>query len=398
MLFREVPKNGDKLSALGYGCMRLPGSMNSIDEEPATRQIFSAIDRGVNYIDTAYPYHMGKSETLLGKILSKNGYRDKVKLATKLPHWSARSRKDMDRIFDEQRAKLQTDFIDYYLIHNLTGNGWERAKKSGVIEFLDDALASGKIKNAGFSFHGAAQDFNTIVDGYDWTFCQIQYNFLDTHNQAGTAGLNYAASKQLAVMVMEPLRGGNLSKTPPKDVREIWKKSEHDWSAAEWSFRWILNHPEVTVVLSGMNDDDHITENIRIASEASAGSLTEEELSLVDEAADTYRALMKVGCTGCQYCLPCPAGVNIAACFETYNSYHMFGSKEAKIKYLFGVGGISDGKPALASQCIECGKCLEKCPQGLNIPGHLKEVRHDMEGLLTKPTIWFMKRIMKVRH
>jgi len=397
MRYRTVPKNGDTLSALGYGCMRLPSKRGSIDEELAARQIYSAIDRGVNYVDTAYPYHNGRSESFLGKILPRNGYREKIKLATKLPHWSARSTEDMEKIFSSQLDKLQTDHIDYYLVHSLTGASWEKAKHKGVIEFLDKELASGRIINAGFSFHGASDEFSKIADDYDWTFCQIQYNFLDTSNQAGTAGLEYAASKDMAIIVMEPLRGGNLAKKPPKEIRDIWNRTGNNWSAAEWALRWLYNSPEVTVVLSGMNVDAHIDENIRIASEAQAGSFSTEESSLVAEAADTYRRLMKVGCTGCQYCMPCPAGVNIPACFAIYNSYHMFGDKGAKLQYLARNGGIMQEKTSYASQCVECGKCLEKCPQGLDIPTLLKDVEKDMEGIMTRPMVWIAKKIMKVK-
>ena len=243
MLYREVPKNGDKLSVLGYGCMRLPVRRQSINEKLAEKQIMYAMDQGVNYFDTAVPYHNGKSEPFLGKVFFKNGCREKIRIATKLPHWSANSRMEMDKILDAQLSKLRTDRIDYYLIHGLGGELWETAKQNGVIEFLDDALKKGKIINAGFSFHGLAQEFNIIVDDYDWTFCQIQYNFLDTKNQAGTAGLQYAASKDMAVIIMEPLRGGNLAKTPPPTVKDIWAKADQKKTPVAWSLGWIWNHP-----------------------------------------------------------------------------------------------------------------------------------------------------------
>ena len=294
MLYREVPKNGDKLSVLGYGLMRLPVRMGSIDEKLAEKQILSAMNQGVNYFDTAAPYHNGKSEPFFGKVLAKNGCRDKIKLATKLPHWSASSKEDMDRILDGQLAKLQTDRIDYYLIHALSGELWETAKQNGVIEFIDEALRKGKIINAGFSFHGLAEDFKGIVDDYDWTFCQIQYNYLDTKNQAGTAGLKYAASKDMAVIIMEPLRGGNLAKTPPPSVQEIWDKAEQKRTPVGWSLDWIWNRPEVTVILSGMNNDDHINENLALADKALPKSFSEKERNLVREAAAEFRKVMKV--------------------------------------------------------------------------------------------------------
>jgi len=397
MQYREVPKNGDKLSVLGYGCMRLPQRMNSINQKLAEKQIMFALEQGVNYFDTAVPYHSGKSEPFLGKVFSQNGCREKVKLATKLPHWSASSKEEMDRILDEQLSKLQTDRIDYYLIHGINGGLWEAAKQHGVIEFMDDALKTGKIINAGFSFHGLAEEFSGIVDDYDWTFCQIQYNFLDTKNQAGKAGLKYAASKDMAVMIMEPLRGGNLAKTPPPSVRDIWAKADEKKTPAVWSLSWIWNHPEVTVVLSGMNDDDHIDENLALADKAQPNSFSENELKLVREVAAEFRKVMRVGCTGCQYCMPCPAGVNIPSCFECYNSKHAFKDKGAKMMYLFQNGGLVTEKQTLASMCEQCGECVEKCPQNLPIPDLLKEVQEDMEGFMTRPMIWLGKRMLKVR-
>ena len=377
--------------------MRFPVRMNAINEKLAERQILHAMDRGVNYYDTAYPYHSGKSEPFLGKVLARNGCRDKVRLATKLPHWSTKSKEEMDQKLDEQLAKLQTDHIDYYLIHALNGELWDRARDHGVIEFMEDALKTGKIRNAGFSFHGLAEDFNRIVDDYDWTFCQIQYNFLDTQNQAGTDGLKYAASKDMAVMIMEPLRGGNLAKTPPPSVQKIWKTADRQRTPVAWSLEWIWNHPEVTVILSGMNNDEHIDENLALADGALPNAFSAPEVQLVDEAAAEFRRVMKVGCTGCQYCMPCPAGVNIPSCFDCYNSKHAFRDKSAKMMYLFQNGGIVTDKPTMASVCVQCGKCLEKCPQNLPIPDLLEEVAEDMEGFMTKPMVWLGKRIMKVR-
>lgn len=398
MLYREVPKNGDKLSVLGYGLMRLPVRMGSINEKLAEKQILYAMDQGVNYFDTAAPYHNGKSEPFFGNLLSQNGCRDKIKLATKLPHWSANSKEEMDRILDGQLSKLQTDRIDYYLIHALNGELWEVAKQNGAIEFLDDALKKGNIINAGFSFHGLAEDFRGIVDDYDWTFCQIQYNFLDTKNQAGTAGLKYAASKDLAVMIMEPLRGGNLAKTPPPSVQKIWDRAEQKRTPVAWSLGWIWNHPEVTVILSGMNNDEHIKENLTLADKALPNSFSEKEKNLVREVAAEFRKVMEVGCTGCQYCMPCPHGVNIPGCFECYNSRHAFKDKSAKMVYYFQNGGIVTDQPTLASMCEQCGECVEKCPQNLPIPDLLEDVKGDMEGFMMKPMIWLIKRVVKVRR
>ena len=398
MQYREVPKNGDKLSVLGYGCMRLPKRMGGINEELAERQILHAIDHGVNYLDTAYLYHNRRSESFVGKMLARNGRRDDIKLATKLPHWQTRSKSEMDGVLDEQLAKLRTDRIDYYLIHALSGELWELAKNHGVIEFLDDALRKGKILNAGFSFHGGADEFTTIVDEYDWTFCQIQYNYLDTQYQAGTSGLKYAAARNMAVIVMEPLRGGNLAKTPPPSVQRVWDSAGVRRTAVAWALGWLWNQPEVTVVLSGMNDFAHIEENLGLADAAVPGAFSETEVGTVEEAAHEFRAAMRIGCTGCQYCLPCPAGVNIPNCFASYNSKHAFKDRSASFMYLMQNAGITEEKSSLASKCVKCGQCLEKCPQQLPIPELLDAVAGDMEGIWTKPLVWLGRRMARVER
>jgi predicted aldo/keto reductase-like oxidoreductase len=378
--------------------MRLPVKMGAINEDLATRQIYSAIDLGVNYIDTAVPYHNGKSEPFLGKILSRGGYRDKVKLATKLPHWASRSKTDMHRILDSQLEKLKTDRIDYYLIHNLNGSSWETAKENGVTEFLDEAVRAGKIINAGFSYHGGSDDFMAVVDGYDWTFCQIQYNVLDVNNQAGTRGLEYAVSKDLAVIIMEPLRGGNLAKTPPPEVQKIWRESGINRKPVEWALRWIWNHPGVTVILSGMNDDVHIAENLKMASDATVGAFSDDERDIVDRVREAYLRVMRVGCTGCQYCMPCPAGVNIPASFDLYNARYAFRDRQARLFYLMMNGGVVMEKTSYASQCIKCRICEKKCPQNLPIPQLLEDVARDMEGFMAGPLVWIIKRVMKVKR
>ncbi|WP_440955481.1 aldo/keto reductase [Methanosarcina sp. Mfa9] len=381
MLYRKMPKNGDELSVLGFGCMRLPVKEDrTIDEERAKNQVRYAIDHGVNYIDTAWPYHMGASEPFLGRALA-DGYREKVKLATKLPSWMVESREEMDKFLNAQLEKLNTDHIDYYLIHSLVGELWDNVEKLGVADFLDKAKADGRIVNAGFSFHGSREDFRRIVDSYEWDFCQIQYNFLDEKNQAGTEGLEYAASKGLGVIIMEPLRGGKLASPMPPAVEEIWDEASVKRTAAEWGLRWVWNHPEVTVVLSGMNEEAHIEENLKVAGEAYPNSLTETELELVGRAEKKYRELMKAGCTGCRYCMPCPSGVNIPACFDAYNNLHMSGNAdEAKFMYAASLGGALGGDPGFASQCVQCEECLEKCPQHLEIPTLLESVIEDLEG------------------
>lgn len=381
MLYRTMPQNGDRLSILGFGCMRLPMKGGKIDEERAIRQIRHAIDRGVNYVDTAWPYHAGQSEIVLGKAL-RDGYRGKIKLATKLPSWMIKSREDMDRYLAAQLEKLGTDCIDYYLLHSLNGGSWDILHGLGVEGFLDRAKADGRIVNAGFSFHGLKPDFLRIVDAYSWVFCQIQYNYLDEQYQAGVEGLRYAASKGLGVIVMEPLRGGNLGVAAPPAVEAIWNESPTRRMPAEWALRWIWNEPTVTVVLSGMNDEAQIEENLAIADTARPGSLTDAELALVERAGRKYRELMKVGCTGCGYCMPCPAGVTIPICFEEYNRFHMFGrSEDVKFRYALRMSGeLVDGKPGYASQCVRCGACLKKCPQQIRIPERLAEIAAEMDG------------------
>jgi len=402
MLFRTVPKTGDRLSILGFGCMRLPSKNGGIDEARAIRQIRHAIDSGVNYLDTAPAYHLGKSEQVLGKAL-QDGYREKVRIATKLPHWEVRDRADMDRILSGQLRTLGTDHIDYYLLHSLSKESWEKMKNLGVPEFLDQAKAAGTIKNAGFSFHGTLSAFKEIVDAYDWQFCQIQYNFLDENNQAGTQGLRYAAGKNLAVMVMEPLRGGNLAGPVPDEIQRIWDKAPIKRSAAEWGLRWVWNHPEVTVVLSGMNNEYHIDENLKAAGSALPESLTTDDLARISRVKETYLRLMKVGCTGCGYCMPCPVGIDIPGCFALYNAHHLFPKdRSTRFHYISRHGGII-GDVSYAGLCRQCGKCAKACPQHLPIPELMKDVKADMEGMIRvavpvfKGGLWCMNKMAKVR-
>jgi uncharacterized protein len=382
MLYRKMPNKEDALSILGFGCMRMPMLAGKIDEPRAIAQIRLAIDRGVNYLDTAWPYHGGASEPLLGKAL-KDGYLDRVKVATKLPSWLIKSRADMDQFLNAQLERLGTDHIDYYLIHTLDGPLWDKMAALGVADFLDQARADGRIVNAGFSFHGLGPDFPHIVDGYRWDFCQIQYNFLDREYQAGEAGLRYAAAKGLGVIVMEPLRGGNLAlPTAPPAVAEIWNQAPHRRTPAEWALRWVWNHPEVTLLLSGMNEEAHIEENLAIAEVAQAHSLSPAELALVDRVSRTYQELMQVDCTGCGYCMPCPVGVQIPGCFDVYNKMHMFGNQEeAKFIYALRMSDkLISSKAGFASQCVDCGACLDKCPQHLPIPQLLAKVAAELEG------------------
>jgi len=398
MLYRKMPKTGDELSILGFGLMRLPVTRDGKIDAPRTiDQIRRAIDRGVNYLDTAWPYHAGESETVMGRALA-DGYRDRTRIATKLPSWMIERREDMDAYLDAQLEKIRTDRIDYYLLHALAGGPWDKLDALHVTDFLDKAKADGRIVNAGFSFHGTLRDFKRIVDAYPWEFCQIQYNYLDEENQAGAEGLEYAAAKGLGVVVMEPLRGGNLAlPTPPPEVAAIWEKAATARTPAEWALRWVWDHPEVTVVLSGMNDEVQIAENLAIADQALPGSLTAEERALVAEAGRKYKTLMKVGCTGCGYCMPCPSDVHIPGCFEVYNKMHMFGNtQEGKVLYAIRMSGIISGTAGFASQCVQCGECLEKCPQQIKIPHVLELVAEELEDADLEKRVAMGKKMLNI--
>ena len=395
MLYRPMGKTGDFVSVLGYGCMRLPRKGTKIDEQRAEKQIVYAIEQGVNYFDTAYLYP--GSEAVLGKIMAK-GYRDKVLVATKIPPFLVHSRKDMDAILNKSLERLKTDYIDYYLIHSLTGkSGWDRAKGLGMEEFLAGAKESGKIRHVGFSYHGEKNQFREVVDDYPWDICLIQYNYMDQNIQAGKEGLEYAASKGLGVAVMEPLRGGLLANRMPREIQGLWEQEENGKTPAEWALRWVWNHPQVSVVLSGMNEESQIQENIRAAENAYPNSLSKKELERIDRVNERLKGLIKVGCTGCGYCMPCPAGVNIPNCFSYYNDKHLFRELQFQLKYLGMCIGMDGGQPSQASLCRDCGKCEQHCPQDLPVREHLKEVSRDMEKLYYKPLTGLAAGYNKIR-
>jgi len=378
MQYRKIEKNGDEISALGYGAMRLPTKNGMIDKERAKKQIYYAIDHGVNIIDTAFPYHGGASESFLGEIL-KDGDREKVKLCTKMPSWSISKYKDTEKYLEIQLEKLQTDHIDYYLIHNMSMASFKKLKGLGVLKFLEDAKRKGKIKNIGFSFHADLDSFKQIVDSYEWDVCLIQYNYLDEKNQAGTEGLKYANSKGISIFVMEPLKGGVLGGKVPDKALKIWEESDTKRSPADWALRWVLNHPEVTCVFSGMNHEDHVEENLKVTSEALPHSLTEDELDLYEQVKKVYKDLMKVDCTGCGYCMPCPRGVDIPRCFNFYNQKYMFNTSQS-FDYLGMLGGVFTGQEAYAGLCNDCKRCVRACPQDLEIPELLNDVSRELEG------------------
>lgn len=395
MLYREMGKTGDRVSALGYGCMRLPQLNGRVDEERAEKQIISAIEGGVNYFDTGYLYP--HSEVTLGKILAR-GYRDKVLIATKLPPPLIHSRKDMETVFAAQLKRLQTDHLDYYLIHSvMTWEGWRRLQQLGVAAFLAEKKRAGLIRRIGFSYHGTKDHFKMIVDDYPWDFCQIQYNYMDEHNQAGKAGMEYAAAKGLGVVVMEPLRGGALVGRMPAKIQAVWDRAETKRTPAEWALLWVWNHPEVSVVLSGMNEESHIAENLRIAAQAHPQCLSANELKRIADVKEALVEMMKVGCTGCGYCMPCPAGVNIPLCFTIYNNKHLFNDKAMQFAYLGFTAGTDGGQPSYASLCRDCGRCEKHCPQSLPIRRHLKEVGRDMQRFYFKPVAGLIRSYYKIR-
>ncbi|NMB38096.1 MAG: aldo/keto reductase [Firmicutes bacterium] len=374
---RKFGKLDFDVSLLGFGCMRLPtienpdpaSQVGNIDEQKAAEMIRYAIDHGVDYIDTAYNYHDGKSEILVGRVL-QDGYRERVKLATKLPVWIVESEADCDRILNEQLSKLQTDYIDMYLLHSLGKGTWmSKVQKYNVFKFLDAAKADGRIKYAGFSFHDDLELFREIVDAYNWDFCQIQFNYMDEYYQAGKEGLKYAADKGLAVVIMEPLRGGRLVKNIPPEIQAIWEEAPIKRTPAEWAFKWVCNFPEVSVVLSGMGHLDQVKENINTMSEAEVNSLSQEELKIIGKIKDFYNARIKVDCTDCRYCLPCPQGVEIPRVFGIWNNASIYNIiNEGKRQYDRMIKSQKD-----ASRCIECGQCESVCPQNLTIIEFLKD-------------------------
>ena len=374
-------KTGLKVSALGFGCMRFPVIDNDnsmIDEEQAMKMVHYAIDKGINYFDTAYPYHGydfstgGASEPFLAKAL-KNGYRDKVYIATKLPSWLVESREDMDRFLDEQLERLDTSHIDFYLLHALDAGNWKKLLQSGVLDFLDRALKEGKIRYAGFSYHDETELFKEIVDAYDWTFCQIQYNYMDEEYQAGKEGLLYAAEKGLAVVAMEPLRGGTLVNGLPPAAREVMKQAAPERTEVGWALQWLWRHPEVTMVLSGMSHLDHVKENLQLASDLTQMQWTEKDEHALQKAVGIIRGKKMVDCTACNYCMPCPEGVNIPRNFALYNDYHMLQDPAAKLRYQ---RLLSD--TAKASNCIQCGLCEPQCPQSIPIRAELEHVDEEL--------------------
>ena len=364
MKYRTMGKLGIQASAFGLGCMRFNGAASGdsvIDEQKAISLIRKAIDGGVTYIDTAYVYLDKTSEIVLGKAL-RDGYRERVTIATKMPIHAVHDRASMEALLDEELKKLQTDHIDFYLMHGINKDGWEKFKAIGAPEFFDDMKKAGKIRYKCFSFHGPYDDFEYIIQDSDWDMVQIQYNFMDINNQAGTKGLELAGSLGIPVVIMEGLLGGRLAKAPD-NVQALYDAFPVKRSAVEWAFRWLCNHPEVAVVLSGCNEAEQIEENLRIFDTVESGIMTPEEIQLMDNARKAYLSRTKIGCTGCRYCMPCPNNVNIPGIFSVWNEVSLYNSNPHDNWGFKGILRDNHG----ADNCVGCGACEAACPQHLSI-------------------------------
>ncbi len=378
MLYQELGSTGEKISILGFGCMRLPvlnGKYDAVDRDNAISLIRKAIDSGVNYLDTAYPYHNGQSETVIAEAL-KDGYREKVFIADKLPSWMVQKRADMDHYLNEQLERLQTEQIDVYLLHSVKEDYWTNLESLGVLEFLDDAINDGRIKYTGFSFHGELELFFDVIDSYKWDICQVQYNIVDENYQAGREGIRYASSQGVGVVIMEPLRGGTLVKNVPPEVQEIWNETPIKRSPVEWALKYIWDQEEVDVVLSGMSTYEDLEKNLKIAEEGFSNSLMMEEKEIIREVRAAYNERKQVECTQCGYCMPCSSGVDIPGNFQQLNHAYMFQDVEnSRMNYYML---LKEGERA--SSCTECGKCENLCPQMVPIQRTLKKVRDTFEN------------------
>ncbi|MBQ7975358.1 MAG: aldo/keto reductase [Clostridia bacterium] len=391
MKYRQ-DKYGNKLSALGFGCLRLPGAKGRIDMAETEREILLAVNEGVNFFDTAYIYP--GSEAAIGEIFEKHGLRDKVYIATKLPHYLIKSREGLEKLFNEQLKRLRTNRVDYYLMHMLTDIGaWSRLKELGIEEWIAEKKASGAIGQIGFSYHGNSDMFCKIIDAYDWEFCLIQYNYMDEHSQAGRKGLLHASSKGMPVFIMEPLRGGKLVSHLPDEAKHIFEDYPISRTPAQWAFRWLFNQPQVTVVLSGMNSEEMIRDNIKTASEADIGDLGADEEKMFDAVKNAINSKMKVGCTACGYCMPCPKNVDIPGTFAAYNRVFTESKFRGLKDYLMCT--VFRKTSTAASNCIGCGKCEAHCPQNIEIRKEIKNVQKELEGLpykvVSKLAKWFVR-------
>ena len=382
---------GNEISQLGYGCMRFTKKGGNIDYEKAEKEVLLAIEKGVNYFDTAYIY--SGSEECLGRILDENGCRDMVNIATKLPQYMLRSMKAIEKTFAEELSRLRTDHVDYYLMHMFTDySEWEKLKALGIEQWIADRKADGSIRNIGVSYHGNTENFIKILEAYDWDFCQVQYNYLDEHSQARRRCIEAAGEKGIPVVIREPLRGGKLVNLPVRAKQELLN-SGTGYTAAELGLRWLWDQPEIMCVLSGMNSTEMVEENIRIASEAEPGSFTEADRNLVEKVKTIIKEKEKVGCTGCRYCMPCPQGVDIPGTFYNWNLMYIEGKKNpVRFEYARNIG--MQKEPAFASQCVGCDKCEQHCPQHIRIRDMLKKADRDLRPLPYKIGIAAARKFM----
>ena len=381
MQYRKMGSLDWEVSALGFGCMRLPSrsfSLMGADLEESKRIIRYGIDRGINYIDTAWPYHLGESERVVGQTL-QDGYREKVHLVTKLPVPVVRKTEDFDRFLNAQLEKLQTDYLDIYLLHSLNAGTFEKVKRLGLIDKMEEAQRQGRIRHIGFSFHDTYPVFKEIIDYYNWDMAQIQYNYMDTALQATTDGLEYAHSKGIAVVIMEPIKGGALA-NPPVEAVEVMNSAAQERTPVDWALQFLWNRPEVATVLSGMGNMQMVEENCDSAERSGINSLEQEEEDLINGLAEIYREKILVSCTGCEYCLPCPEGVNIPQNFAILNNLSLEQGRIRRFQVRRGYNKLAGTKEKLdkenpngnGSLCVICGECLDKCPQEINIPLELE--------------------------
>ena len=394
MKYRIDPKNGNEISILGYGCMRFPNNMGRIDMDKTEKLLLEAVERGINYYDTAYLYP--GSEAAVGEIFEKHSIRDKVFIATKLPILMCKKTSDFDKFFNIQLERLKTTYVDYYFMHMLTTpEQWQTLCDLGIESWIESKKQSGQIRNVGFSFHGNQMDFLKIIDQYDWNFCQIQYNYINENYQAGMTGLKYASKKGMPVFIMEPLLGGKLASGLPEKAVETMKASNPDLSPVGWSLKWIWNQPEVTMLLSGMNAPEQLNENIKLAEESEPNMWSTPELTTVQEVVKIFNESYKIPCTGCNYCMPCPQNIDIPGCFAAYNTSYAIKKSLGLQQYMMNTGAINQKNPAYASTCIKCGKCESHCPQNIQIRDSLELVTKRLEPKWLKFGLSIARKVLR---